>query len=155
VPVHTPLWQLSGVVQALPSVQVVPSGLFGLEHTPVAGLQVPGSWHWFSAVHTTGFVPVQIPAWQLSVCVQRSPSLQPEPFGLLGLEQRPVAGAQVPAAWHWSSGVHTIGLLPTQVPLWQTDVCVHRLVSVHVLPFGLLGFGQIPVPGLQVPGSWH
>jgi hypothetical protein len=32
-------------VQALPSLQPVPFGLAGFEHWPVAGLQVPTSWH--------------------------------------------------------------------------------------------------------------
>jgi len=44
--------------------------------------------------------PVQVPAWQLSACVQALPSLQAVPLGLLGLEQAPLAGSQVPAAWH-------------------------------------------------------
>jgi hypothetical protein len=33
------------VVQTLRSLQTVPSGLAGLEHTPDPGLQVPASWH--------------------------------------------------------------------------------------------------------------
>src|SRR5438094_3891378 len=45
LPVHTPLWQVSVCVQALPSLQVVPSVLFGFEHTPVDGSQVPATWH--------------------------------------------------------------------------------------------------------------
>ncbi len=40
-PVQTPAWQLSVCVHPLPSLQVAPFALFGLEHTPVAGLQVP------------------------------------------------------------------------------------------------------------------
>ena len=55
-------------------------------------------WHWSSAVQTTGLLPVQLPAWQLSVCVQASPSLQPVPLGFEGLEQTPVALLQVPAS---------------------------------------------------------
>ena len=44
-PPQTPLVQVSGVVQALPSSQVVPFALAGFEHTPVAGLQAPAVWH--------------------------------------------------------------------------------------------------------------
>jgi hypothetical protein len=45
VGVQMPAWQLSPVVQARPSLQVVPSGLAGSEQMPVAGSQVPASWH--------------------------------------------------------------------------------------------------------------
>ena len=84
-------------MQALPSLQELPLGLAGLEQVPVAGLQVPASWHWSEAEQVTGFEPVQAPAWQVSVCVQALPSLQELPSALAGLEQRPVAESQVPA----------------------------------------------------------
>jgi hypothetical protein len=48
-------------------------------------------------VHETGFAPWHTPAWQVSACVQRSPSLQAEPFAFAGFEQAPVAGLHVPA----------------------------------------------------------
>jgi len=43
--VHVPAWQLSLTVQMFVSLQELPSGLFGLEHTPELGSQVPASWH--------------------------------------------------------------------------------------------------------------
>src|SRR5947207_100554 len=46
LPEQTPLSQVSVCVQALPSLQAVPSALGGFEHTPVLVLQVPASWHW-------------------------------------------------------------------------------------------------------------
>jgi len=67
-------------------------------------------------VHTTGFVPTQAPATQLSVRVQALPSLHGAPSALAGLLHAPVAGLQVPAAWHWSEAVHTTGFVPTQAP---------------------------------------
>ena len=43
--VHAPAWQVSGVVQALPSVHTAPLA-FGIRgHRPVAGAQVETSWH--------------------------------------------------------------------------------------------------------------
>jgi hypothetical protein len=51
-------------------------------------------------VQVTGLLPVQIPAWQVSVRVQALPSLQVEPSPLAGFEQAPFAGSQVPATWH-------------------------------------------------------
>ena len=44
-PTHTPSWQLSVGVHALPSLPPVPLVLEGFEQMPVAGLQVPTSWH--------------------------------------------------------------------------------------------------------------
>jgi hypothetical protein len=41
LPAHAPAWHVSPVVQALPSLHVVPLGAAGLEHAPVAALQVP------------------------------------------------------------------------------------------------------------------
>jgi len=78
----------------------MPSGLAGLEHAPVLGLQVPAAWHWSEALQVTGFEPTQLPAWQVSVCVQALPSLQAEPFAFGGFEQAPVEGSHVPAVWH-------------------------------------------------------
>jgi hypothetical protein len=45
LPVQVPLWQVSVWVQALPSLHSVPFPLFGFEHIPVLGLQVPAVWH--------------------------------------------------------------------------------------------------------------
>ena len=92
-----PFWHVSPLVQASPSLQVAPFVLAGLEQVPVAGLQVPATWHSSEAVQTTGLLPVQTPLWQVSVCVQALPSLQAAPLPFGGLEHRPVAGSQVPA----------------------------------------------------------
>jgi hypothetical protein len=72
-----------------------------------------------------------------------------------GLEQVPVAGLHVPALWQESSGLQVTGLVPWQVPAWQTSVCVHRLPSLQAVPSGAVGLEHVPVEGLQVPGSWH
>src|SRR3972149_4776397 len=123
---QTPTWQVSVCVQRSPSLQAAPSGFGGSEQTPVAGLQVPASWHWSLAVQTTGFKPTQVPRWRVSAWVRRSESLQVAPSGLGGSEQTPVAGLQVPASWHWSLAVQTTGFKPTQVPSWQVSVWVQR-----------------------------
>src|SRR5881396_435479 len=100
LPVHTPPWQVSVRVQALPSLHAVPLLAFGLEHWPVAVLQVPASWHWSSALQTTGLEPVQVPLWQVSVCVQALPSLHAGPMLGLSLGHWVVAGSQASAWWH-------------------------------------------------------
>src|SRR5439155_1383011 len=153
--VHAPAWQASLRVHASAASQAVPAGLAGLEQTPVAGLHVPASWHWSSAVQTTGLAPVHAPAWQVSLRVQASTSSQVVPSGLAGLEQAPVAGLHLPASWHWSGGAHTTGVPGAHVPPSQASLIVHASPSSHALPFGLGGFEHLPVAGSQVPASWH
>src|SRR2546427_355120 len=131
LPVHTPLWQVSVWVQALPSLQALPLVFAGFEHVPVVGEQVPTTWHWSEAVQTTGLLPVQTPLWQVSVRVQALPSLQVLPLAFAGFEHVPVVGEQVPAAWHWSEAAQLTGLLPVHVPFWHVSVCVHALPSLH------------------------
>ena len=99
-PTQLPPWQVSVRVQALPSLQPVPLFFCGFEHVPLAGLQVPTSWHWSCAVHVTGLAPVHAPPWQVSVWVQALPSVHVSPSGLVGLEQTPVVGLHIPATWH-------------------------------------------------------
>ena len=43
---------------------------------------------------------MQVPFWQVSLCVQALPSLHAVPFAAFGFEQVPVAGSHVPATWH-------------------------------------------------------
>ena len=44
-PAQAPAWQTSVRVQALLSLQAVPFAAGGLLQKPVAGLQVPATWH--------------------------------------------------------------------------------------------------------------
>jgi len=106
-------------------------------------------------VHTTGLLPVQTPAWHVSVCVHPLPSLHDTPFAFAGFEQLPVCVSQVPTPWHWSCAVHTTGLLPVHTPDRHVSVCVHPFPSLHPLPSGFAGLEQVPVCGSQVPAEWH
>ena len=115
-PVQVPAWQLSDCVHESPSLHEVPSGAAGLEQRPVEGSHVPATWQASVAVHETGFVPVQVPAWQLSVCVHGLPSLHVVPSGAVGLVQSPVEGSQVPATWQASLAVQVTGVEPVHVP---------------------------------------
>jgi hypothetical protein len=74
-------------VQRLPSLQSVPSFSSGFVHRPVAVSQVPTSWHWSSAVHTTGLAPTQTPDWHVSERVQPFPSSQGVPGATVGSAQ--------------------------------------------------------------------
>src|SRR5579862_6050065 len=153
VPVHAPPWQLSPCVQALLSLQAVPSTAVGFEHVPACGSQVPATWHWSDAVQTTA-VPAHVPPWQLSPCVQALPSLQPVPSAAVGFEHVPVCGSQVPATWHWSDAVQTTAV-PAHVPPWQLSPWVQALPSLQAVPSAAVGFEHVPVCGSQVPATWH
>jgi hypothetical protein len=142
-------------VQALPSLQEVPSGAGWVEHWPVDGLQEPPAWHGSVLLQTTGFEPTQRPAWQESERVQALPSLQEVPSGAGRVEQPPVAGSQMPPIWHGSLLLQATGFEPTQEPLWQVSVWVQALPSLHAVPDGATGFEQAPVDGLQEPATWH
>ena len=154
-PWQLPAKHVSVCVQALPSLQVVPSALLGLVQTPVPLLHVPAVWQLSNAEQVTGLAPAQAPAWQVSVCVQASPSLQLVPLALAGLLHAPSAGLQTPALWHWSKAPHTTGLLPVHVPAWQLSDCVHALLSSHVVLSALAGLLHVPVCVSQVPAVWH
>src|SRR5437667_12636310 len=99
-PLYRSLSQVSVCVQALSSLQAVPSALGGFEHTPVLVLQVPASWHWSSAVQTIGLEPMQVPLWQVSVWVQGLASLHGTPSSFAGAERLAVAGWEVSAGGH-------------------------------------------------------
>src|SRR5207302_797941 len=85
-PVHVPAWHVSLCVHALPSLHAAPSAFVGLEHCPVLESQLPTVWHWSAAAHVTGFVPVHVPAWHVSVCVHALPSVHAVPSAFAGLE---------------------------------------------------------------------
>jgi hypothetical protein len=152
--VQVPAWQVSVSVQALSSLQGVPSAFGGSEHCPVAGSHVPALWHASEAVQTTGLLPTQVPFWQVSVRVQAFPSLQGVPFAFGGLEQSPVCGLHVPASWHWSEAAQVFGV-PAQTPLVQMSSTVQGLPSSQAVPFGFVGLVQTPEVGSQTPAKWH
>ena len=133
LPVQTPDWHVSVCVHAFPSLQLVPLLAFGFEHRPVLVLQVPATWHWSLAVHTTGLLPVHTPVWHVSVCVHEFPSLQAVPLAAFGFEHAPVVVLHTPAVWHWSLALRTTGLLPVHTPAWQVSVCVHAFPSLQVV----------------------
>ena len=95
--VHTPPWHISAPLQALPSLQLVPSDTGGFEQVPVAGSQVPALWQASWAVQTTPGPGIQTPLVHWSFCVHGLPSSHAVPSETGGFEQVPVAGSQVPA----------------------------------------------------------
>src|SRR5207249_9961244 len=100
-PRHTPAWQVSAVVHALPSLQAVPLATGGFEQVPVSELQVPAVWHWSAAGQTTA-VPWQPPPWQLSAVGQALPSSPAAPFAAGGFEPLRDGGPDGAARCDWS-----------------------------------------------------
>jgi hypothetical protein len=146
---------VSVCVHAFPSEQVVPFARGDASHASVVSLQTP-TLHWLVCAEQSRAGPaVHVPLWHVSFTEQNRPSLQLVPFGAGGFEQVPVPGLQVPATWHWSLAEQITGLEPVQVPDWQVSVWVHASPSEQAVPFGAVGFEQVPVPGLQVPATWH
>jgi hypothetical protein len=105
--VQAPAWQVSFCVHALPSSQTVPFGAETTAHWPVAGSHAPAKWHASAGEHVATLAGLQTPAEHVSPIVQRFPSSQAWPSGAAGLEQTPVAGSQVPAAWQASEALQT------------------------------------------------
>src|SRR5262245_8086121 len=131
----------------------MPSAAAGSSQRPVAESQVPATWHWSEAVQTTGSAPTQPPAWQVSLWVQASLSLQAVPSAAAGSSHRPVAESQVPATWHWSEAVQTTGFEPTHAPASQASLWVQASLSLQALPSAAAGSSQRPVAESQVPAT--
>jgi len=121
---------------------------------PVLALQVAITWHSSGAGQTSGFKPVQMPAWQVSLCVQALLSLQVVPSEAAGLLQVPLVRSQVPAVWQASDAVQ-VTAVPAQVPAVQVSPVVHLLLSSQVVPFAASGLLHAPVFGSQVPATWQ
>src|SRR5882672_9926180 len=55
-----------------------------------------------------------------------------------------------------SPGTFQVGAVGiVQTPPWQASLTVHGLPSLHAVPSFAAGFEQVPVPGSQVPATWH
>jgi hypothetical protein len=137
----------------LPSLHAVPFGFAGLLQRPVAGLQLPASWHWSGAGQTTAFDPTHEPAAHVSAFVHALPSSHAVPSALFGLLHTPDAGSHTPASWQESSAAHTTGLAPLQAPAWQVSLLVQPSKSLQAEPLALFGLLHEPVCESQTPES--
>ena len=75
---HAPAWQVSAPLQALPSLQPVPSAT-AVFRQPAAGSQ-ESAVHGFPSLQLRGGPAVQLPAWQVSAPLHAFPSLHDVPF---------------------------------------------------------------------------
>lgn len=160
---HTPALQVSPVVHAFWSSQVVPSARAGNTHMPVLRLHVPAVWqvsgagHIESLLHAHMLVPPRhAPPMHASPMVQARLSEQVVPSVAGGLSQTPFAGLQVPLTWHWSMGRQfTVEVGVPQLPASHVSPLVHALWSLHAVPAGRFTYWQTPVEVLHTTLAWH
>ena len=122
--------------------------------SPEMGLQT-SSVQGLASSTLTGVPGVHVPVWQVSAPLHWSPSEQEAPLGLAGFEHWPLDGSQEPASWHESLAAQVTGVPDVQVPAWQVSAPLHWSLSAQEVPFGLLGFEQVPVAGSHVPAPWQ
>jgi hypothetical protein len=70
------------------------------------------------------------------------------------LEHAPLVGSQLPAVWQASLAVQ-VTAVPAHVPPAHESPVVQGLPSLQLVPSGAVAVEQVPVDGLQVPGTWH
>src|SRR6266404_2128237 len=143
---HTPPWQVSPLVQALPSSHGVLSGSGVPAQTPP--WQVSLLVQEFSSSHaapsSSAASPTQVPFWQVSAAVQALPSSQLVPVS--GVTAQLAVPLQV-RVLHWSD-VQVI-VVPTHCPpLVQVSLKVQALPSSQLVPVSGVTV-QLDVP-LQV-----
>src|SRR2546426_7123536 len=129
---HTPLWQVSPVVQALPSSHGVLSGSGVPAQTPPwqVSLLVQEFWSSHAAPSSSAGLPTQVPFWQVSAAVQKLPSSQLVPVN--GVTAQLAVPLQV-RVLHWSE-VQVI-VVPTHCPpLVQVSLKVQALPSSQLVP---------------------
>lgn len=182
--VHTPPWQVSPDVHALPSSHGKSSGRVGAEQVPSTGLHVPAVWHWSGTGHATGDVPTHAPFRHTSTRVQALPSSQDVVLfvcmhwpavqasvvhGFWSLHCATVVHGTQPGVATWVQpvvGLHASAVQAlwssqstaapgVQTPAVQTSPVVHALRSSHGVLSVRAGFEHVPVAGAQTPAPWH
>jgi hypothetical protein len=126
--VHTP-------ARHAPSEHAVPSGAFGFVHAPLAGTQVPATWHSSLAVQVTAGPATQVPlASQLSAPSQRSASAHDVP-AVTGVCVTPVVAPQTSSVQGFSSS-RTSGVPGTHAPTLHSSAPLQTSPSEHETAFG-------------------
>ncbi len=142
VPLHVPLWQVSLLVQALPSLQGVPPTTATLIQLPVPVSQVSPVQGLLSSQFLV--VPLHTPFWHASPVVQALPSLQELPFATVGYAQLPVSASH-PSVVQGLLSLQTLAV-PAQVPSLHASPVVHARPSLQPVPSTTLTDLQLPVP---------
>src|SRR5438132_906972 len=137
MPVHTPLWQVSPVVQAFPSASGGPAqGVTAQVAVPVQDCLLP-----VAEVPMSAAPPQRAPLWQVSAAVQALPSSQLVPVS--GVTVQLAVPLQV-RVLHWSE-VQVMEVPTHWPPLVQVSLNEQALPSSHTAP--VLGVTvQLDVP---------
>src|SRR5438552_2103828 len=132
MPVHTPLWQVSPVVQAFPSSHGVLSGSGVPAQTPPSqvSLLVQESLSSHAAPSSSAALPTQMPFWQVSAAVQELPSSQLVPVS--GVTVQLAVPLQV-RVLHWSE-VQMLAVPTHCPPLVQVSLNEQALPSSQLAP---------------------
>src|SRR3989442_749556 len=138
VPMHTPLWQVSPVVQALPSSHGGLSGSGVPAQAPPWQVSLLGQEFSSSpaAPSSSAALPTQVPFWQVSAAVQALPSSQLVPVS--GVTVQLAVPLQV-RVLHWSEV--QVRAVPTHCP---------PLVQVSLNEQSLPSSQAVPVSGVTV-----
>ena len=127
----------------LPSSQVVPFETGVCEQVPVDGAQVSVV-HGFRSLQLTGVPAAQVPAWQVSLPLQRLPSGQGVPSASATCEQVP-PGAMQESVVHGLASSQLGGVPAVQSPFWQVSAPLQALPSEQEVPFVTGVWVQPPV----------
>ena len=98
---------------------------------------------------------MQVPFWQLSVCVHALSSLQAVPFAFATGAGQPAPGTHAPTVLHWSAPAQVTAVPPVQAPDWQVSPVVQAFPSLQVVPLAAAMDAGQPVAGAQAPTVWH
>jgi hypothetical protein len=76
------------------------------------------------------------------------------PSGAFAKPHTPVVGSHAPTE-HAAPAGHVVGFVPTHAPFWHESVCVHALLSLHVVPLAASGLLHLPVVLSHLPARWQ
>src|SRR5438093_9709443 len=142
---HSPLWQVSPVVQAFPSSRGVLSGSGVPAQTPPSqvSLLVQEFLSSHAAPSSSAALPTQMPFWQVSAAVQELPSSQLVPVN--GVTVQLAVPLQV-RVLHWSE-VQVMAVPTHCPPLVQVSLNEQALPSSHAAPvLGVTVQLAVPLP---------
>src|SRR5438128_353294 len=151
---HTPRWQVSPVVQALPSSHGVLSGSGVPAQTPpwqvsLPVQELPAA---LPAPSSSAALPTQMPFWQVSAAVQKLPSSHFVPVNGVTVQLEVPLQVRV---LHWSE-VQAIAVPTHWPPPSQVSWKVQALPSSHgVLAGWRASDGQYTVVPVQVSAASH
>jgi hypothetical protein len=137
---HDPSVQLSFPLQTLPSEQDVPFRT-ATAWQPATALH-ESVVHRLPSLQTRVVPATQVPAWQISLPLQRVASGQAVPLAT-GVVLQPDVGRHVSFV-HTFPSLHTSAVPAVQMPDWQVSMPLQRSPSLHWVPLLTTAFTHTP-----------